>query len=333
MHAVFWRLRQESHLSRRKPARGRGYFSGEFGAVSSSTPGNLLFVAHCRREERILAEYSRGQLRGLARRLMRELQRDGFGELNELPLRDTFKFRGDLPGISLITTNLSARNHIRSEENSLLFRDPSPTLSELMSQVPAERTKTKKNKGEDFLYSGLLPATIQYLFAAVRQMAERGVVEMKPPLTSSVSPRAEADLHQPVRSTVSENRNVSLSLQFQFEPGDVDQQSPLIYSWAIFDPEGRVRYRYVGKSEPGAQRPLNDYARNVSNLLNGLPYRPQKPDKFRIVHKRMADAVEWSWPIVLNLIRNVHPDENILTVESEYANALAFDDWPSNRRQ
>jgi hypothetical protein len=104
-------------------------------------------------------------------------------------------------------------------------------------------------------------------------------------------------------------------LRFDFEPAAVDQSKPLIYLWEILDLTGVVQYRYVGKASAGAERPLRHYVRNVRNLLGGKPYRRGKPDRFRTVHIRLADAMRRGWPVRLRLLRNVRDGEDINSIE------------------
>ena len=122
-------------------------------------------------------------------------------------------------------------------------------------------------------------------------------------------------------------------LSFDFAPGNVDQSYGLIYAWNITDPAGALRHCYVGKAKDGARRPLNDYATNVNNLLNGRPYRPAKPTAFRKVHKRLAHAADWAWPIELRLMCNVDLRDDIFAVEAAYIATLGFDDWPKEGRK
>src|SRR3954447_14137227 len=96
---------------------------------------------------------------------------------------------------------------------------------------------------------------------------------------------------------------------------NVDPTQPLIYLWEVVDASGDVSYRYVGKSTNGAERPLTAYRRNVNNLLAGRPYRKSKPDAFRLVHRRLAEAVEAGSGIRLTYLCNVAPDEDILERE------------------
>jgi|UPI0006ACE9C1 hypothetical protein len=106
-------------------------------------------------------------------------------------------------------------------------------------------------------------------------------------------------------------------LRMDFEVFDcgVDETKPLLYLWQIEDENGVVLYRYVGKSERGASRPLTQYRRNVANHLAGRPYRKGKPDAFRAVHLRMSDAVAKGHRITLYLLQNVGDVAQIFSAE------------------
>ena len=105
-------------------------------------------------------------------------------------------------------------------------------------------------------------------------------------------------------------------MEFRFEENGVDQEKPLIYRWEIFDYPGGTRLAcYVGKSKNGSRRPRRDYKRNVNRLLAWLPYRRGKPDQFRAIHRLMAEAVRQEQVLVLTLLQNVLPEENINHVE------------------
>ncbi len=106
-------------------------------------------------------------------------------------------------------------------------------------------------------------------------------------------------------------------MEFRFGANGVDPEQPLIYRWEIFDHVGERTACYVGKSKNGAKRPLRDYKRNVRRLLAGQPYRKSKPEEFRDIHRLMAEAVRQDRTIVLTLLRNVSPGENINDAEQK----------------
>lgn len=115
--------------------------------------------------------------------------------------------------------------------------------------------------------------------------------------------------------------------QFAFELADngIDPTRPLIYLWQIFDGADEPIYAYVGKANDGARRPLTHYRRNVTNLLDGRPYRRSKPDGFRLVHRRLADAVRANQRIVLTYLANVGSDEDIFERERHWQREYGAD--------
>ena len=106
-------------------------------------------------------------------------------------------------------------------------------------------------------------------------------------------------------------------MEFHFESNGLDPEQPLIYRWEILNHAGVRIACYVGKSKNGAKRPPRDYKRNVRRLLAGQPYRKSKPDEFRAIHRLMAEAVRQDQALVLTLLRNVSPDENINDAEQK----------------
>lgn len=113
-------------------------------------------------------------------------------------------------------------------------------------------------------------------------------------------------------------------MDFHLITNGTDETLPLLYQWEIHDDRtGELRGRYVGKTVSGSNRPRNDYARNVKNLLAGLPYRKGKSDGYREIHRALAEAVRNGDRITLTLLRNVNADEDINAAER--AAILALD--------
>ena len=110
----------------------------------------------------------------------------------------------------------------------------------------------------------------------------------------------------------------SLQMAFLESDGGADPAQPLIYLWEISDQDGEVYCRYVGKASRGAHRPRTQYCRNVNNILHGRPYRKSKPEEFRAIHRRMADAVQCGHTLRLSFLCNVGPDENINLLERKW---------------
>jgi hypothetical protein len=113
-------------------------------------------------------------------------------------------------------------------------------------------------------------------------------------------------------------RDQTSLMEFIEIEGSVDPTKPLIYLWEILDSDGKVCYWYVGKASGGANRPRNHYRRNVNNLLLGYPYRRNKPDEFRFVHRELAEAVKSGQAIRLSFLCNVSPQENIDVIERKW---------------
>jgi hypothetical protein len=104
-------------------------------------------------------------------------------------------------------------------------------------------------------------------------------------------------------------------LVYEELPSTVDPGAALIYLWQVWTREGEIVYRYVGKAEGGASRPRDHYRRNVRNLLSGKPYRAGKPDEFRVVHRRLAEAMRNGERVTLTLLCNVSTGEDINEAE------------------
>ena len=83
----------------------------------------------------------------------------------------------------------------------------------------------------------------------------------------------------------------------------VDPNRPGIYVWAI-----QGVGAYVGKYTWGT-RPTRDYERNVRRLLAGKPYRLNKPDKWRKIHRALAAAVRDGRSIFLAILMNGSAEE------------------------
>ena len=115
-----------------------------------------------------------------------------------------------------------------------------------------------------------------------------------------------------------------LQMQFEEIKGDVEPSRPLIYLWEIIDASGAVCCRYVGKASGGARRPRAHYRRNVNKLLHGKPYRKGKPDAFRAIHRRMAQAVQLGELLRLSFICNVAEGEDINQLERYWQEQLTF---------
>lgn len=86
--------------------------------------------------------------------------------------------------------------------------------------------------------------------------------------------------------------------------------APGIYEWTI---EGGGRY--IGKFTRKS-RPLRHYHRNVIRLITGHPYRLNKPDGFRLIHRELAKAATAGRDITLTILENPAPT-NLVRRERE----------------
>ena len=79
----------------------------------------------------------------------------------------------------------------------------------------------------------------------------------------------------------------------------VDEKFPGIYEWQIEDVGS-----YIGKYGR-IRRPRKEYGRNVVRLLNGLPYRRAKPERYRRIPHELALAHPTGRKIRLIILENV----------------------------
>jgi hypothetical protein len=127
-------------------------------------------------------------------------------------------------------------------------------------------------------------------------------------------------LGQPTESGKAEASETGNSLEFTINnDAQVDTGKSLVYMWEIKEiGDGSIIGRYIGKSSKGASRPLTHYARNVSNLLTGKPYRKENPNGFRRVHHALANAVKQRSLVELHFLANVSDSEDINEAERRY---------------
>lgn len=90
---------------------------------------------------------------------------------------------------------------------------------------------------------------------------------------------------------------------FELIDDGVDRSKCGIYRWEIAGAGV-----YIGKFGR-VRRPLKEYGRNVTRLLNGNPYRRSKPDGFRRVHRELARAYQHRRKITLTLLENCDPSK------------------------
>ena len=83
----------------------------------------------------------------------------------------------------------------------------------------------------------------------------------------------------------------------------VDPDLPGLYQWDI-ENAGTYIGKYTHRS-----RPFLEYERNVMKILSGRPYRPQKPEAFRRVHRELHAAHVEGRKIRLTILENCLPEE------------------------
>lgn len=87
-------------------------------------------------------------------------------------------------------------------------------------------------------------------------------------------------------------------------PAGLNEKASGLYQWEI---EGAGVY--VGKFKR-LTRPTQEYARNVTRLLNKQPYRANKLEHpFRRIHRELAQAHRDGREITLTILANVDPAE------------------------
>ena len=88
--------------------------------------------------------------------------------------------------------------------------------------------------------------------------------------------------------------------KFSYATHNCVPDAPLIYRWSV-TLDGRTEC-YIGKTSRGADRPLSAYARAVTKLMAGQPYRPDAPNGFRRVHRAMAACLQGGGSLHLDLV-------------------------------
>ncbi|MES2982490.1 MAG: hypothetical protein V4727_09270 [Verrucomicrobiota bacterium] len=83
----------------------------------------------------------------------------------------------------------------------------------------------------------------------------------------------------------------------------VNEDAALLYRIIIAG-----EFYYVGCANK-ASRPLKHYLRHVERQKIGVPYRKNNPDGFREIHRRLFEAYKNSESVIIELIRNVTPDQ------------------------
>jgi hypothetical protein len=82
----------------------------------------------------------------------------------------------------------------------------------------------------------------------------------------------------------------------------VTEEKSGIYEWYIDDVGS-----YIGKYKK-IKRPRKEYKRNVQRILNGMPYRLSRPNRFRRIHRELEKAWRDGRKITLTILENVEND-------------------------
>lgn len=148
----------------------------------------------------------------------------------------------------------------------------------------------------------------QFSPSTVMRKAEKAGFARLRPASSGNTADTRKIFHEGDEVKRSENAGVSIPYSKQYgmlteaafvmANEGVDAERPGIYAWEI---EGVGVYigRYTRSN-----RPLGEYDKNVSRLLRGEAYRPNKPDGFRAIHRALAEAVQSSRRVILRLVEN-----------------------------
>ncbi len=102
-------------------------------------------------------------------------------------------------------------------------------------------------------------------------------------------------------------------MDIAFSMNGVDPNSPLLYRILI-----KNRICYIGCANT-ARRPQKAYSRNVRRMIEGQPYRNNNPDGFRLIHKRICEAVQSGENVSIELIRNVSSENKFAEERAEIA--------------
>lgn len=106
----------------------------------------------------------------------------------------------------------------------------------------------------------------------------------------------------------------------------MDRTKPGLYEWHI---EGIGSY--IGKYTR-ISRPEREYANNLLKMLNGWPYRPKHPTKFRRIHRELKSAYDSGARITLSLLENVELADLSRREAEAIAERGALNEPPFGRR-
>lgn len=144
--------------------------------------------------------------------------------------------------------------------------------------------------------------------AVIKKAQKANFARLIPPILKSVyeSPKSaksssrepESDAQDILFPYSKRNGLLANYSMIKFEIRGLNIWMPGIYAWDIHGIGV-----YIGRYTR-ARRPLGEYDKNVTRILRGEPYRPNKPHGFRRIHHALANAVKEQTPITLRIVEN-----------------------------
>ncbi len=120
------------------------------------------------KERETVGEYSVKTLRADVRGHMKRLTAAGLGTVSGTRLRDVFILDPAHPGAVKLSPEAGKHeNFIRSEDGSLLFRDPSSAFADALEPTLRRRATPGSEKGLEFRWTQIDKPELRALFAAV----------------------------------------------------------------------------------------------------------------------------------------------------------------------
>jgi hypothetical protein len=99
---------------------------------------------------------------------MKRLAAAGLGKVSGTTRRDVFILDATHPGSTRLSPEAGRHeNFVRSEDGSLLFRDPSPPFLEALETGLRRRAMASSTKGLEFRWTQIDKPELRSLFAAV----------------------------------------------------------------------------------------------------------------------------------------------------------------------
>lgn len=119
-----------------------------------------------------MGEHSVKTLRADVRGHMKRLATAGLGTVSGTGRRDVFILDPAHPGATRLSAEAGKHeNFIRSEDGSLLFRDPSATFVEALEPAVRRRAMPGSEKGLEFRWTQIDKPELRSLFAVVLEVA------------------------------------------------------------------------------------------------------------------------------------------------------------------